>query len=34
MEIDENKGLSIKHKEEIHTFHKSIDLLISNILNN
>ena len=27
-------SLSIEHKEEIHIFHKSMDLLISSILNN
>ena len=34
MEIDKNDSLSIKLKEEIHTFHYSRDLLISSILNN
>ena len=35
-EEDGNNSLSIKHKEEIpiHIFHKSMDLLISSILNN
>ena len=34
MEKDKNDGLLIEHKEEIHIFHKSMDLLISSILNN
>ena len=33
-EIDGNESLSIKHKEEIHILHKSMDLLISSIINN
>ena len=31
---EENDSLSIEHKEGIHIFHKSMDLLISSILNN
>ena len=34
IEKDGNDSLSIEHKEEIYIFHKSMDLLISNILNN
>ena len=34
VEIDGNDNLSIEHKEEIHIFRKSMDLLISSILNN
>ena len=34
MEVDGNDSLSIEHKEEIHIFHKSMDMLISSILNN
>ena len=34
MEIDGNDSLSTEHKEEIHIFHDSTDLLISSILNN
>ena len=34
MEIDGNDSLSIEHEEEIHIFHKSMDLLTSSILNN
>ena len=33
IEKEGNDGLAIKHKEEIQiTFHKSIDLLLSNII--
>jgi hypothetical protein len=28
-----NDSLSIEHKEEIHIYHKSMDLLTSSILN-
>ena len=28
IEIDGDDSLSIEHKEEIHVFHKSMDLLI------
>ena len=31
IEIEGNDSLSIEHKEEIHIFHKSMDLLISSI---
>ena len=34
IEIDGNDSLSIEHKEEIHVLYKSMDLLISSILNN
>ena len=34
IEKDGNDSLSIEHKEEIHIFHKSTDLLIGDILNN
>ena len=34
IEIDGNNSLSIEPKEEIHNFHKSMDLLLSNLLNN
>ena len=34
IEIDGNDSLSHEHKEEIHIFHKSMDLLICSILNN
>ena len=34
IEKDGNDGLSIEHKEEIRIFHKSMDLLISGMLNN
>ena len=34
IEIDGDDSLSIEHKEEIHIFHKSMDLLISSILIN
>ena len=34
IEKDRNDSLSIEHKEEIRIFHKSMDLLISSILNN
>ena len=34
IEIDGNDSLSVKHKEEMHMFHKSMHLLISSILNN
>ena len=34
IEIDGNDSLSIEHMEEIHVFHKSMDLLTSSILNN
>ena len=34
IEIDGNDSLRIEHKEEIHIFHKSMELLISSILNN
>ena len=34
IEIDGNYSLSIEHREEVHIFHKSMDLLISSILNN
>ena len=34
IEKDGNNSLSIEHKEEILIFHKSMDLLISSILNN
>ena len=34
VEKDGNGSLSIEHKEEIHIFHKFMDLLISSILNN
>ena len=33
IEKDGNNSLSIKHKEEIHIFRKSMDLLISSIFN-
>ena len=32
--IDVNDSLSIEHEEDIYIFHKSMDLLISSILNN
>jgi hypothetical protein len=34
IEIDGNDSLSIDHKEEIPIFHKSMDLLLSSIINN
>ena len=34
MYTDGNDNLTIEHKKEIHIFHKSINLLISSILNN
>ena len=34
IERDGNNSLSIKHLEEIHIFHRSMDLLISSIHNN
>jgi hypothetical protein len=34
IEIDGNNSLSVEHKERIPIFQKSIDLLISSILNN
>ena len=34
IEIDGNDILSIEREEEIHIFHKFIDLRISSILNN
>jgi len=34
IERDGNDSLSIEHREEIHIFHKSMDMLIISILNN
>ena len=34
VQIDGNDSSSIKHKEEIHIFHMSTDVLINSILNN
>ena len=34
IEIHGNDSLLIEHKEEIYIFHKSMDLLVSSILNN
>ena len=34
IEKDGYDSLSIEHKEEIHVFHKSMDLLMDSIFNN
>ena len=34
IEVDGNDSLSIERKEEIHIFHKSMDLVTRSILNN